>query len=188
MTLEKGNNKSTRHSEAISKDLIKEYTEDKAPTLTDLITRTATEEEYEEVAGLLVRLAKRAYEEYKFLIYKTTNELDMPHLLQIVSNWAEAPTLHKEIFKKAIDYGINMDKLRMLFAEKVRTGKVLDLGEGAVVVVDDNTGNPTTGVSNINSGLEGGEITFIVSFISKENFKAWYDKHFPAKEEEQANE
>lgn len=148
-------------------------------TLSQLLTKEPKEENYEEVISLLTELARKTYKDYKFLIAKSTDEKHEANFLQIVSNWAESPKLHKLIFSKSIDYGIDMQVLQRKFAEKVEKGEVLDLGDEVVVITDDGTGQLPTGVSPINSGLEGGEIAFIISFIKKENFADWVSNNFP---------
>jgi hypothetical protein len=154
-------------------------------TLTQLLTNKPTPRHYEELVDLLTKLAKKTYQEYKFLIAKSTDETKDPNFLQIVSNSKDEPELHKIIFVKAIEYGIDMRELQKRFAERVALGKVITLGENAVVITDDGTGNPPTGVSPINNGLEGGEICFIISFIKAENYEEWHKNTFP---EEEGNE
>jgi len=152
-------------------------------SLTDLLNRKPTDEEYEEILSLLTTLAKRTYADFKFLIAKSSDETKEPHFLQIVSHYEEAPALHKKIFRKAIEYGIDMRKLQEKFAEKVANGKVIDLGPDVVVITNDNTTTLPTGVSPINSGLEGGEIAFIISFLTRANYGEWHKNTFPEKGE-----
>lgn len=153
-------------------------------TLTDLIEQEPTEENYEEVVGLLTELANRTYKDYKFLIAKSKDETKEANFLQIVSNWNEQPTLHKLIFSKSIDYGIDMQELQKRVANEIADNNLIELGEGVKVIVDDGTGQLPTGVSPINSGLEGGEIAFIISFVHKNNYKEFMENAFPKKEEE----
>lgn len=153
-------------------------------TLTDLLNQKATEENYEEVMDILAKLAQKTYKEYKFLIAKSQDETEQAHFLQIVSNWAENPEIHQLVFSKAMDYGIDTPTLQSKFAEKVAKGEVLDLGEEITVITNDGTIQPPTGVSPINSGIEGGEIAFIISFIHKENLEAWKKNNGLLKEEE----
>jgi len=155
----------------------------KAPSLTQLITANPTEEQYKEVTELLVGLAKRTYERHKFYFAPTRDELEIPNMIQIRSHYKEEPLTHQDIFKRGVNYGLDMSKLLAYFAEEVAAGNVVDLGDNAYVITDDGTGNPPTGVSPINSGLEDGEITFLISFIKKDNYEAWHDKHFPKAEE-----
>lgn len=148
-------------------------------TLTDLLTRKATDAEYAEIIDLLTELAKQTYEDFKFYIAKSHNEAEDPNFLQIASSFKENPSLHKLIFAKAVSYGIDMKELQERFAKHVALGNVIDLGEDTVVITNDNTAQLPTGVSPINSGLENGEIAFIISFIKKENYKAWHTNTFP---------
>lgn len=183
--MEKGNYKSTRSSEMVNSNEVakpktgKEF--NKGLTLEHLITVKPTEENYETVINLLIKLVKETYNDYKFLLAKSTDETQQPHFLQIVSNWSENPEVHKEVFKKSIEYNLDMRTLQKMFAEKVASGEVLDLGD-VVVITDDGSGQPPTGVSPINSGLEGGEIAFIISFLKKENYDDWYANTFPKEE------
>jgi hypothetical protein len=156
--------------------------EDNQLTLTDLLVTEPTEEDYDEIIDMLVELAQHTFTDYKFLIAKSSDETKDANFLQIVSNWAENPRLHRRIFQKSIEANIDRQVLTEKFAERVRQGKVVSLGDNAVVIVDDNTGNPPTGVSPINSGLEGGEIAFIISFVKKENFEDWTLNTFPEEE------
>lgn len=191
----KGNYRNVKASEFVPVDKVNDYilhgsieTKNKL-TLTDLLTQEPKEEHYEEVLDLLIRLAKETYEDYKFLIAKSPDETQQSHFLQIVSNWNENPELHKRIFSKSFDYGLDMQELQKKFALLVKEGKVIPLGDDVVVITDDGTGQPPTGVSPINSGLEGGEIAFIISFIHKNNLEGWTKTHFPEPEtEEEANE
>lgn len=153
-------------------------------TLTDLITRKATEEQYTEVADLLIELFRKAYDEDSYFLAKSPDEHDQANFLQIVSHSSEQPELHKKIFNRGMHYGIEMPTLLKVFAKKVEQGELIGLGEDAVVILDDNTGNPPTGVSPINSGVQGGEISCIISFIKLSNYAGWHENHFPKEDEE----
>lgn len=157
-------------------------------TLTDLLTRKATKEEYEEVASLLIKLFQKAYEDDKYLVVKSDDETKDTNFMQIVSHPSEWPELHKEIFSKGMRYGIEMKDLLPAFVDKVCKGELIDLGDNAVVIDDDNTGNPPTGVSPINSGLEDSQLSCIISFIKLENLPEWRLNTFPDPEEEETNE
>lgn len=157
-------------------------------TLTDILTRKPTESDYTFLVGLLTELAQNRYAEYKFLFAKSPDETEQPNFLQIISNWSEDPSLHRTIFEYAINKNIDMKVLQKKFADHVAAGNVISLGENAIVILDDNTGNPPTGVSPINSGLEGSEICFIISFIELENYEAWAKNTFPQPEAEETNE
>jgi hypothetical protein len=148
-------------------------------TLTELLTNEATEEQYDEVLDILEGMASRAYSQFSFLIAKSQDEVEMPNFLQIESDYAENAGEHKAVFELAMRYGIQHEKLTKLFAERVANGKVIPLGKDVVVITDDGTGNPPTGVSPINRGIEGGQIAFIVTFVKKANFAAWHEKAFP---------
>lgn len=148
-------------------------------TLTDLLTIKPTDADYDEIVGLLTTLCQSTYAQYKFLIIKSTDETEETHFLQIVSPAAENPELHKEIFAKALNTGVDYVELVKRFAAHVAAGNVVDLGEDVVVITNDGTKMIPTGVSQINSGLEGGEITFNISFIKKENLDAFNEKHVP---------
>jgi hypothetical protein len=147
-------------------------------SLADLITTKPTEENYEEIMALLTEVAQKTYEQYKFFIARSQDETEQPNFLQIVSHSSELPELHKLIFSRAVNYGIDMQELQKRFAHRIAENKVIDIGEDAIVIVDDNTNQLPTGVSPINSGLEGGEITFIISFMKKDNFGKWFDNTF----------
>ncbi len=178
--VDKGAYKNIRASEGVR-------TEVKAPyqptrnrlSLSDLLNQKAEESHYEEVINLLVGLARLTYEDYKFLVARSTDEKKEANFLQLVSNWAEHPELHKQIFSRSMDYGIDMKVLQGKFAERVAEGKVISLGDDVVVITDDGTGQIPTGVSPINSGIEGGEIAFIISFIHKDNLDDWEQHNLP---------
>lgn len=163
-------------------------TEVKVPTnklsLTDLVSRKATITEYGEIIDLLTKLAKNRYENFQFTFYPAQDEDTQAHFMQVVSNWHEDVELHKTIFAKGIEYGVEMPMLRKLFAEHVRAGHVVDLGADVMVITDDGTGNPPTGVSSINSGLEGSEIAFIIAFVKKAHYKEWCKNNFPDDQED----
>lgn len=148
-------------------------------TLTDLLTREPKEKHYEDIIQMLSALAKETYKQYKFFIAKSPNETDDYNFIQIVSHFSENPNLHKTIFAKSIEYNIHMPTLQAKFAEHVAKNNVIDLGEDVVVITDDGTGQLPTGVSPINSGLEGGEIAFIIAFIKAENYVDWSAKNLP---------
>ena len=154
-------------------------------TLTDLVTRKATLEEYKEVVALLTKLAKNRFKDYQFTYYPVSedNQDKQPFFMQIVSNWHDDPELHKLIFAKGMDYGINMKMLQKLFVEEVRAGKVIELGNDIMVITDDGTNVSPTNVSPINSGLEGSEIAFIVAFLKKDKYKSWCEHAFTEDEE-----
>ncbi|ARQ94966.1 hypothetical protein FLAPJACK_52 [Bacillus phage Flapjack] len=153
-------------------------------SLTDLVTREASITDYAEIISLLTQLAKNRFDNYQFTYFPAQDETREAHFMQIVSNWHDDPELHKEVFRKGIDYGANMKVLRNLFAEHVRAGHVVDLGAEVMVITDDGTGNPPTGVSSINTGLEGSEIAFIIAFVKKENYTEWCKNNFPDDQEE----
>lgn len=150
-------------------------------SLSDLINRKPTDKEYDEILDLLTELIRNTYKNYKFLIAKAQKD-DEPHFLQIVSKYEDYPELHDKIFKKAIDYGVEMRVLQEKFAERVANGEVLDLGDDVVVIVDDGDYSLPTGISQINSGIEGAEITAIITFIREDNFQDWYEHHLKGKE------
>ena len=177
--LDKGAYKNTRSSEFIQCDTAEgqdEMVVEEKLTLTHLLTREPTDKEYKEIVDLLVELAQKTYAEYNFLIARSSDETKEANFLQLVSHSSEAPELHKKIFRKSIEYGINIPKLQKQFAHRVAQGKVVPLGDEVIVILEDGTGIPPTGCSPVNSGLEGGEIAFIISFIKKENLEA-FEKH-----------
>jgi hypothetical protein len=187
--LDKGNYKNTRSHEmqqltgqTVSTESLKGLFKKEVLnelTLTDLITIQPTDADYEEIIGLLKVLAQSTYAQYKFLIIKSPDEVEMPHFLQMVAPASENPELHKEIFAKAMNTNMDYIELVKRFAAEVVAGNILDLGDDIVVIVNDGTSSFATGVSNINNGLEGAEITFNISFIKKENLDAFNEKHFP---------
>lgn len=148
-------------------------------TLTDLLTVKPTEENYTELVELLSELALSTYEDYKFFIAKSSDETQAAHFMQITSQYSDFGELHKLIFARAIDYGIDMRELQQRFAQAVADGKVIELGEDVVVIINDGTPQLATGVSPIQSGFEGSEITFIISFIKKENYTEWAKNNLP---------
>src|SRR5690606_2694147 len=88
-------------------------------TLSDLVSNKASEEQYEEIMDMLQQLVQETYADYKFLIAKSKDEAKDPNFLQIVSNWHDNPELHKKIFSKSIDYGIDMKELQNKFANRI---------------------------------------------------------------------
>lgn len=185
MSEEKGQYKSVRDSEMLSVGEVAKplHFPDLAGklTLSDLINRKPTEENYADIINLLAELFQKTYGEYKFMVAKAQKEYDA-NFLQVVSRYEEHPELHKSIFRKAIDYGIEMRTLQEKFAAHVAAGKVLNLGPDVVVITDDGTISLPTGVSPINSGLEGGEISAIVTFIHKDHYEDWAARNINPKE------
>jgi len=193
MSMDKGNNKNRLDHEftvELPQPLTERFfaEEKKGLTLTGLLTNKPTDRDYAEILDMLVHLARKTFKDYNFLIAKSSDESKDTNFLQLVSHSSEDPELHKRIFRKSIDCGAEYKVLVEKFADLVAAGEVIDLGDDVVVITDDNTGNPPTGVSPINSGLEGGEIAFIISFIQKDNFPAWLENTFPQPEEEEAAE
>jgi len=146
-------------------------------SLTDLLTKTATDEDYDKLIDMLTKLARETYAQYKFQIFKSPDETTTTNFIQIVSAASEAPELHKEIFATAMNCGIDYSELVQRFAAHVAAGNVIDIGDDVVVITNDGTHVAPTGVSQINSGLEGSDITFIISFINKENLEAFNAKN-----------
>jgi hypothetical protein len=157
-------------------------------SLTDLLTAQATKENYEEVLNLLTILARSAYAEFKYLIAKSHDESESPNFIQIESPFHEAEAIHKKLFELGITYGINHEKLTALFAERVAKGEVIPLGTDVTVIVDDGEGQPATGVSPINRGIEGGSILFNIAFIKTANYAAWHENAFPTPQEGDSDE
>jgi len=160
-----------------------ELTKQSELTLTGLLTYAPTAEDYTHVVDMLVKLAKNRVAEDRVLIHKSTNEVEIANLIQVISNWSEDPELHKEIFSYAFRKNMDMRVIQGLFAQQAAMGNVIALGDNAIVITDDFTGNPPTNVSPINSGLEGSEICFLISFIKKENYDAWRKENEPKEEE-----
>lgn len=148
-------------------------------TLTDLVTNKPTDADYAEIVGLLTKLAKVTYENYNFLIVKSTDEVEDTHFIQMVSSATENHRLHRDIFVKAINTNVDYKELVKRFAAHVAAGNVIHLGDDVVVITDDGTNMLPTGVSPINNGLEDSQITFNISFIKKENLDAFNKKHLP---------
>lgn len=155
-----------------------------SPSLTQLLTAKPTDEDYERILEHLIELFKLTYNDYKFYLAKSSDETKAPNFLQVTSPSTEHTSLHKSIFKLAVDKGIDMKELQKRFAEKASNGHVVDLGDNAVVITDDGTPQLPTGVSPVQSGLEGSEITFIISFIKSSNFGEWYKNTFPEEEKD----
>jgi hypothetical protein len=157
-------------------------------SLTDLLTVKPTEANYEELVELLTELALSTYEDFKFFIAKSSDETKAAHFMQITSHYDDFAELHKLIFARAIEYGIDMRELQRRFAQAVADDKVIDLGEEVVVIIDDGTPQLATGVSPIQSGFEGSEITFIISFIKEENYDQWAKNNLPQPPQEAPEE
>ncbi|AHZ10366.1 hypothetical protein FP73_gp054 [Bacillus phage Hoody T] len=153
-------------------------------SLTDLVDRKPSLHDYAEVVELLSKLARNRFENYQFYLAKAPTESDA-NFMSIVSNWHDDPELHKLIFAKGVEYGINMGSLQKYFVDHVRDGHVLDLGNDVMIITDDGSNLAPTGVSPITSGLEGGEISFNFTFIKKENYHAWCKETFEGDAEKQ---
>lgn len=178
--VDKGNYKNVNASTYLEKEVMGSLAVmPKAPTLTDLLIAQPTDEDYEKALELLIQLFKLTYNDYKFLLAKSSDETKAPNFLQVTSPATEYPELHKEIFKMGVNTNIDMLTLQKKFAAKAAEGKVVDLGDNAVIIINDNTPQLPTAVSPIQSGLEGSEITFIISFMKAENFDKWYANTFP---------
>lgn len=182
MLEDKGANKNTRTSETMvaagPRPVVNRL------SLTDLVTTKPTDENYEEVMDLLAEVAQHTYSDYKFFIARSQDETTDPNFIQIVSHSSELPGLHKRIFAKSVNYGLEMPELQKRFAARIARNEVIDLGEGIEVILNDGTEVPPTGVSPINKGLDGGEIAFIITFIQKGNLDKWIENTFPAQEDE----
>jgi len=155
-------------------------------SLTDIVTRKATVSQYGEVIELVAQLIKNRFENYQFTLYPSSDEEKTPHFIQIVSNWHDDPELHKKIFAKGMDYGIDMNTLQELFRNHIADGHVIDLGSDVVVITDDGEKSSPTNLSPIQTGLEGSEVAVIISFVKKEHYKEWVKNTF--EEEEKVKE
>jgi hypothetical protein len=163
-------------------DFVGEKAEDTSvggPSLTNLLTAQPTDMDYERILDLLIQLFKLTYNEYKFYLAKSSDETKAPNFLQVTSPSTEHPDIHKQIFRLAVDSNMDMRELQKRFAEKAATGEVVKLGDNAVIITEDGTPQLPTGVSPVQSGLEGAEITFIISFMKAENFDEWHKNTFP---------
>ncbi|ASR79001.1 hypothetical protein AARONPHADGERS_68 [Bacillus phage AaronPhadgers] len=155
-------------------------------SLTDIVSRKASVTQYGEVIDLVAQLIKNRFENYQFTLYPSTDEEKVPHFIQIVSNWHDDPELHKTIFAKGMDYGVDMKMLQDMFRQHIADGHVIDLGGDVVVVTDDGTNSSPTNLSPIQTGLEGSEVAVIISFVKKEHYKEWVKNTF--EEEEKVKE
>jgi hypothetical protein len=160
--------------------------EPKELTLTDMLAAEPTDEDYDVALNILTRLAQRTYGDYKFYIAKSQDEPKQAHFLQMSSYFEENADLHKALFKKAIDTNIDQLELSKRFAQRVADGTVLPLGDDVAVIIVDGTNQLTTGVSAVNSGLEGSEIRFNVSFLQKKNLEEWEANNLKKEEKEDA--
>jgi len=150
-------------------------------SLSELLTRKASLSQYSEIVDLVTKLIQNRYRNYQFTIYPSTEEHGL-NFMQVVSNWHDDPELHKLIFAKGIEYGIEMEELQKHFREHIKNGHVFDLGHDVVVVTDDGSNSSPTNLSPINTGLEGSEVAVIVSFIEKSKYEGWVDNTFPLEE------
>jgi len=157
-------------------------------SISHLMNKKPTEDEYEYVLDLLTDLANENFKDYKFLIAKSPDETQQFNLVQIVSNWHDNPDVHKTIFRNAVYFGLNMDTLQGKFGVRVANGEVVNLGTDVTVITDDGTNSLPTGVSPINSGIEGGEIAFNVAFVRNENYEEWAKNNLPQEEDEDTDE
>lgn len=189
MLEDKGNYKSVRASQMYGQGtsldgIAIECPEEHRPltnklSLSGLLTQKPTNENYEEVMDILAEIARKTYEDYKFFIARSPDETTETNFIQIACPYGEMPDLHRKVFALAINYGLDMQELQSRFAQRIEENKVIDIGDEAVVILNDGTNIPPTGVSQINKGLEGGEITFIISFIQKANLEAYLKNTFP---------
>ncbi|AMQ66577.1 hypothetical protein BH753_gp095 [Bacillus phage Shbh1] len=147
-------------------------------TLSHLLDKEATEEDYDFMIEKLGCLLVKTFNDYKFLIAKSSDETNSYHFMQVVSLYTENPHLHREIFVEGIKRGIDMPTLQKKFVEKLAKGDILSLGEGIKILTDDGTNSIPSGVSPINSGIEGGEIAFNIAFLKEENYGKWVEKNF----------
>lgn len=148
-------------------------------SLSNLLTNKPTDADYDEIIELLTTLAQSTYAQYDFLIFKSPDETKDTNLIQIVSAAADNPELHQQLFAKAMNTNIDYNELVKRFAAHIAEGNVIDIGDDVEVITNDGSAVSPTGVSQINNGLKGGDIAFIISFIKKENLDAFNENHLP---------
>lgn len=179
--MDKGAYKNARASEFVAPptDLTKEV---QTPTLTDLLTYEPTNDDYEAVLDLLVELCQLTYNEFAFFLAKSSDETKAANFMQIESPYHEHTELHKDIFRLAVKYNLDMKTLQEKFAKRAVVGEVIQLGEGVTMIYKDKVNgqvNLATAVMPIQSGIEGSAITFIFSFVKTENYDEWCKNMFP---------
>lgn len=180
--MDKGNYKNTRASEFVAPPTDSSEKEVQPPTLTDLLTYEPTNDDYEAVLDLLVELCQLTFNEFAFFLAKSSDETKAANFMQIESPYHEHTELHKDIFRLAVKYNLDMKNLQDKFAKRAIVGEVVELGEGVTMIYKDRVNgqvNLATAVMPIQSGIEGSAITFIFSFVKTENYDEWYKHTFP---------
>lgn len=128
-------------------------------SLSELLVETTNEKDYTDFINGITAIVKDLYSNYQFLRQDPAkDDFQSGYFLAFQIIRGEYPVEFENLFRLAIDKGLDMVKLNKLFVEQVVNGNVLDLGECVV----DPAG---TGLSSI---LQADTVRVNVTFAPKE--------------------
>lgn len=127
------------------------------------VTKEEKDKAIDEFTNLLSKVTKRLYKSYQVLRLdpQTKEQRLYPHRLIFQSHISDELTSeeHNKMFKLAFDNNLTVFEINPVFRNKVKDGKVLELGNAVVT---------ETSLGNI---LEGNTLSFSIEFMSKDNYE-----------------
>ena len=142
--------------------------------LVDGVSKEQKEIAIDKFTDLLSSIAKSLYRQYQVLRQdpQSDDQRFFGHQLLFQSHVTDRLTRneYQQMYKLAFDNNLNVYEINPVFREKVRKGKVLELGD--VVITD-------TALGNI---LDGQTFSFSISFMPIETYKEMKEKEKEAEE------
>lgn len=131
-------------------------------SLSDLLVDEATEADYLTFVEGIAEVVRDLYKNYQFLRQDPAPEdYTSGYFLVFQFIRGEYPEKYEELFRLAIDKGLDQLKINQLFVEKVAEGDVLALGNAEIDTAQ-------TGVSSI---LQGQDVRVSITFAPEEYAK-----------------
>lgn len=152
---------------------------DNKKNLAQLLEHNNTEEDYEHFVSIVASLIREQYKNYRFLRQDPApDDFISGNCLIFQIHREEHPEVYEYLFRYAVDHGLEEGKLTLAFAEAVRNGAVMELGDCTVEDIG-------TGLSSI---LQGHDMRVLITFKTPEYVEAGNKQRAEAKATVEAQE
>lgn len=145
-------------------------------SLEHILTAQPTKEDYKYIVEQIAEVLKPMYENYQFRYYPTSDETQMAHGLSFQFTRADNPEAYDNMFQRTMSTRAQMPGIREEFQRAVRDEEIIPVGEGIEIVgLTDEENSQPTGISPINSGVEGDFVQVMIAFIQKKNSPEYWE-------------
>lgn len=140
-------------------------------SLGELLALEPEKKDYEQFIEMIGERVEKLYQDFQFFLYEPDSaDLVSGYLIQFQILGHEP--VYNELFKLALDKGLDMDKIDDYFYDYLKEGKIFPIGDNIIIEREG------TGVSPIKTG---DDVRIIVSFVTE-------DYRNRQKEQEEADE